>query len=145
MGYTPPSNVPDIKFRVCAMPATFDDMIALAALCLALVAKLDWLYERGLMTMVLPAHFIEENKWRAIRWGLDAEALDFVYGRRFSMRQSIHELLDFVDDVLDDLSSRNEITYLRSFLTDPRGTGADRQIALYQQTGSIDAAICLLM
>lgn len=136
---------PTIEFRVCDMPATFDDMIALAALCQALVAKLDWLYERGLTTPVLPAHFIEENKWRAMRWGLDAEALDFVHGRRLSMRQSIHGLLDFVSDVLDDLGSRDEITYLRTFLTDPRGTGADRQIALYQQTGSINAVIRLLM
>ena len=72
---------PTIEFRVCDMPATFDDTIALAALCQALVAKLSWLYERGLSTPVLPAHFIEENKWRAIRWGLDAEALDFARGR----------------------------------------------------------------
>jgi carboxylate-amine ligase len=141
----PHSFFPTIEFRICDMPATFDDMIALAALCQALVAKLSWLSERGLMTPVLPAHFIEENKWRAIRWGLDAEALDFVQGRRLSMRESIHELLDFVDDVLDDLGSRNEINYLRALLTSPRGTGADQQIALYQQTGSIDAVIRLLM
>jgi glutamate---cysteine ligase / carboxylate-amine ligase len=141
----PHSFFPTIEFRICDMPATFDDMIALAALCQALVAKLSWLSERGLMTPVLPAHFIEENKWRAIRWGLDAEALDFVQGRHLSMRESIHELLDFVDDVLDDLGSRNEINYLRALLTSPRGTGADRQIALYQQTGSIDAVIRLLM
>ena len=136
---------PTIEFRVFDMPATFEDMIALVALCQALVAKLDWLYERGKMTTVLPAYFIVENKWRAMRWGLDAEVFDFVHQRRLSMRQSIHELLDFVDDVLDDLGSRNEIAYLRALLTDPRGTGADRQIALYQQTGSIDGVIRLLM
>ena len=136
---------PTIEFRVCDMPATFEDMIALVALCQAFVAKLDWLYERGMTTPVLPAYLIQENKWRAMRWGLDAEVLDFVHGRRLSMRQSIHELLDFVDDVLDDLGSRNEIDYLWALLNDPRGTGADRQIALYQQTGSIDAIIRLLM
>ena len=141
----PHSFFPTIEFRVCDMPATFDDMIALAALCQALVAKLSWLAERGLMTPVLPAHFIEENKWRAIHSGLDAEVLDFVQGRHLSMRDSIDELLNFVDDVLDDLGSRNEINYLRALLASPRGTGADRQIAVYQQTGSIDAVIRLLM
>ncbi len=80
-----------------------------------------------------------------MRWGLDAEVLDFVHGRRLSMRQSIYELLDFVDEVLDDLGSRNEMTYLHALLTDSRGTGADRQIALYQQTGNIAAVIRLLM
>ena len=136
---------PTIEFRVCDMPATFDDMIALAALCQALVAKLDWLYQRGTTTPVLPAYFIEENKWRAMRWGLDAEVCDFVRNRRLSMRQSIDELLDFVDDVAEDLGSRKEMAYLRALLTDPSGTGADRQIALYQQTGSLDAVIHLLM
>ncbi len=141
----PHSFLPTIEFRICDMPATLDDTIALAALCQAIIAKLDWLNERGLMTPVLPAHFIEENKWRAIRWGLDGEALDFVRGRHLSMRESIHELLDFVDDVIDDLGSRNEINYLRALLTSPRGTGADRQIAIYQQTGSVDAVIRFLM
>lgn len=55
------------------------------------------------------------------------------------------ELLDFVDEVIVDLGSRHEIDYLRRLLADPRGTGADRQIALYEQTGSMDAVIQLLI
>ena len=80
-----------------------------------------------------------------MRSGLDAEVIDFVQGRRLSMREAISDLLDFVDDVLDDLGSRGEINYLRMLLEDPRGTGADRQIAVYQQTGSIDAVLQYLM
>jgi carboxylate-amine ligase len=74
-----------------------------------------------------------------MRSGLDAEVIDFEFDRRLSMRQAIHELLDFVDDVLDDLGSRQELYYIRQLLEDPRGTGADRQIAVYQETGSLDA------
>ena len=55
------------------------------------------------------------------------------------------ELLDFVDDVVDDLGSRREMNYLRKLLEDPRGTGADRQVAVYQETGSIDAVIQFLI
>ena len=88
------------------MPATFDDTIAIAALCQALVAKLKWLYKSGLRTPILSSHFIEENKWRAMHYGLDAEVIDFVQGRRLSMRESISDLLDFVDEVIDDLGSR---------------------------------------
>jgi carboxylate-amine ligase len=62
-----------------------------------------------------------------------------------SMRESLSDLLDFVDEVVDDLGSRREIDDLRALLTDPRGTGADRQIACYEQTGSMDAVIQLLM
>jgi len=134
-----------IEFRICDMPATFDDTIAIAALCQALVAKLTWLYKSGLRTPALSSHFIEENKWRVMHAGLDAEVIDFVQGRRLRMREFISELLDFVEEVIDDLGSRNEIEYLRRLLEDPRGTGADRQIALYEQTGSMDDVIQLLM
>jgi carboxylate-amine ligase len=127
------------------MPATLDDTIALAALCQALVAKLIWLNKHGLKTPALSSHFIEENKWRVIHLGLDAEVIDFAKECRLSMRESLSELLDFVNDVVDDLGSRHEINYLRRLLEDPRGTGADRQIAVYQQTGSLDAVIRLLM
>ena len=134
-----------IEFRICDMPATIEDTIAIAALCQALVAKLTWLYKRGLGTPALSSHFIEENKWCAMHDGLDAEVIDFVQGRRLMMRESISDLLDFVDEVIDDLGSRHEIDYLRRLLYDPQGTGADRQIALYEQTGSMEAVIQLLM
>jgi carboxylate-amine ligase len=61
------------------------------------------------------------------------------------MRDSINELLDFVDDVLDDLNDRHEINYLRALLDDDRGTGADRQIAIYKETGSAQAVTRYLM
>ena len=80
-----------------------------------------------------------------MRFGLDAEVIDFSQGRRLSMRDAIAELLDFVDEVVDDLGSRQEMNYLRNLLEDPRGTGADRQIAHFQETGSIDALIQFLM
>jgi glutamate---cysteine ligase / carboxylate-amine ligase len=134
-----------IEFRICDMPATFDDTIAIAALCQALVARLAWLYRKGLRTPTLSSHYIEENKWRVMHYGLDADVIDFVQGRRLSMRESIGELLDFVDEVIVDLGSRHEIDYLRRLVEDPRGTGADRQIALYEQTGRMDAVIQLLM
>lgn len=134
-----------VEFRVFDMPATLDDTLALAALCQALVAKLTWLHKRGMAAHVLPRSFIDENKWKAMRYGLDAEIFDFAQGRKIRMRDSISDMLDFVDDVLDDLGSRSEIRHLRTLLDDPRGTGADRQIAVYRQTGSIQAVTRFLM
>ncbi len=136
---------PTIELRICDMPATFEDTLAIAALYQALVAKLTWLHKRNITTHVLPATLIEENKWRVARYGLDAEVVDFVQNRRLSMRDSISETLDFVDDVLDDLGSRREINYLRSLLIDPHGTGADRQIAVYKKTGSTHAVTHFLI
>lgn len=134
-----------VEFRIFDMPATMEDTLALTALCQALVAKLAWLHKRGMTMHVLPRYLIEENKWRAMRYGLDAELVDFMRNRRVRMRDAISELLDFVDDVLDDLGSRREIHYLRMLLDDPRGTGADRQVAVYRQTGSVDAVTRYLM
>ena len=136
---------PTLEFRVFDMPATVKDTLALAALCQALVAKLAWLYRHNLRVPLIARHLIEENKWHAMRDGLDAGIIDFAHNRRLAMRDAISELLDFVDDVLDDLGSRQEIDTLRSLLDDPRGTGADRQTAIYQETGSVEAVTHMLM
>jgi len=134
-----------VEFRICDMPATIEDTLAIAALCQALVAKLNWLHERQQSTPVLPSKYIEENKWQAMIYGLNGTVFDFENGHQVDMRESIGMLLDFVDDVLDDLDSRYEINYLRKLLKDPRGTGADRQIYVSEQTGSVDAVTHFLM
>jgi carboxylate-amine ligase len=134
-----------IEFRIFDMPSTLNDVIGIAALCQSLVAKLTWLYKHGMEARVVSRNLLEENKWRAIRYGLDAEVVDFVQHRSLGMRDSIHELLDMVDDVLDDLGTRCDINYIRRLLDDPRGTGADRQIALYKETGSLSAVTHFLM
>jgi carboxylate-amine ligase len=134
-----------VEFRICDMPATFEDTIALTALCQALVAKLSWLHHRGMTVPAQPRPLLEENKWRAMRYGLDADVLDFARNRCLPMRQSIGEMLDFVDNVLDDLGCRREIEYLRTLLEDKRGTGADRQIAVYRRTGNVREVVRYLM
>ena len=130
---------------MCDMPPTLEDTLAIAAFCQALVAKLSWMHKHNLSTHVIPSHFIEENKWLVARYGLDARIIDFAQNRTISVRDSINTTLDFVDDVVDDLGCRREIDYLRSFLADPRGTGADRQLAVYQSTGSQLAVVRYLM
>ena len=126
-----------VEFRICDMPATIEDTLSLAALCQALVAKLVWLGKHEQDVPVLARDYIEENKWRAMRYGLDAEVIDFVRPRRLSMRDAIRELLAFVDDVVDDLGSRREIDHIHAVLDGPAGTGADRQIAVFEETGDV--------
>ncbi|GAC1692603.1 MAG: carboxylate-amine ligase [Ktedonobacteraceae bacterium] len=124
-----------IEFRACDMPATIEDTLAIAALCQAMVAKLTYLDKRSKPVPMLKRDYIDENKWRAMRYGLDAEVIDFTQRRCISMRDSIRELLDFVDELVDDLGSRREMNYLRALLDDPRGVGADRQMAFYKANG----------
>jgi len=98
-----------------------------------------------MLVHALPRDYIEENKWRAMRYGLDAEVIDFVHRRRLPMRDSIHELLDFVEDVVDGLGSSREMNYLRTLLNNSTGTGADRQIAAYQKNNDVNEVLALLI
>ncbi len=134
-----------IEFRVCDMPSTLEDTLAIAALCQAMVAKLALLRTQGKTVPIVKSRYIEENKWRAMRYGLDAEVVDFTLRRRLSMRDSIRELLDFVDEVVDGLGSRQEIAYLHALLDDKQGTGADRQIAIYKETESTQKVVAFLL
>lgn len=63
--------------------------------------------------------------------------IDFPNLREVPTRAAIHELLDFVDEVIDDLGSRQEMTFLRQVLEGQEGIGADRQLAMYEQTGDV--------
>jgi glutamate---cysteine ligase / carboxylate-amine ligase len=134
-----------LEFRVCDMPATIEDTLALAALCQALIAKLTWCHKHNVDVAIFTRDYLEENKWRAMRYGLDAEIIDFSKRRRLSMRDSINETLDFVEDVVDDLGSRREMDYLRALTTSSGRTGADRQIEVYKQTGDVEKVVQLLM
>ncbi len=126
-----------LEFRICDMPSTLEDTLGIAALCQALIAKLSYLNERDKAVPIMRRDYIEENKWRAMRYGLDAEVLDFERLRHLSMRDALHETLDFVDDVIDDLGSRREMNYIRALLDDPQGTGADRQMAVYKESNDL--------
>ena len=134
-----------IEFRICDMPSSMEDTLAIAALCQAMVAKLARMHAHGKSIPIVKSRYIEENKWRAMRYGLDAEYVDFALRRRQPMRDSIRELLAFVDEVVDDLGSRHEITYLHNLLDDRQGTGADRQIAIYQETQDTQKVIAFLL
>ena len=105
-----------------------------------MVAKLWKLRRDNLTFRVYPQTLIEENKWRAVRFGLDGKLIDF--GKRVDLpaRTLIREMLEwFIDDVVDDLGSRKEVEYAFRILDE--GTSADRQLATYQRTGSFEAVV----
>jgi len=116
-----------------------DDTIAIAALFQAIVAKLNMLIEKNLGFRLYRRMLIQENKWRAVRWGLDGKMIDFGKQKEVPVRDLILELLDFVDDVLDPLGSRKEVEHIHTILQ--RGTSADEQLEIYQQTGDLKAVV----
>src|SRR5262247_3512074 len=126
---------PTLEFRICDIPTRVDDTVALAALFQAIVAKLYKLIDQNLGFRLYRRMLIQENKWRASRYGLDGKLIDFGKQKEVPVRDLIHEYLDFVDDVVDELDSREELDYIREIVE--MGTGADRQLRVFQQTGDL--------
>ena len=127
----PHPNLGTLEVRICDMCTLVDDAVAVAALIQALVAKLIQLRNQNMSWRIYRGMFIEENKWRAVRYGLDGKLIDFGAQTEVPMRDLALELLALVDDVVDDLNSRAEVEHVRTILD--RGTSADRQLAVYQR------------
>jgi carboxylate-amine ligase len=128
-----------LEFRVCDIPTRVDDTIAIAALFQAIVAKLDKLIEKNLGFRLYRRALIQENKWRAVRWGLEGKMIDFGKQKEVPVRDLILELLEFVDDVLDDLGSRKEVEHIHTILE--RGTSADEQLKVFAETNDLKAVV----
>ncbi len=128
-----------IEFRIFDAQMRVDETIALAALCQAIVAKLYKLIHKNLDFRNYPKYLINENKWRAARYGVNGNLIDF--GKQIEVPYSdlMNELLDFVDDVLDDLGSRNEVEYVLKMIK--YGTGADRQLKVFNETNGNHQAV----
>jgi len=128
-----------IEFRICDVPMLVDETIALAAVMQALIAKLHKLMTQNLNFRLYRKALISENKWRAARYGLDGKLIDFGKQEEVDTRLLVGELLDFIDDVVDELGSRNEINYIQKMLEN--GTGADRQLRVFKETGDLKKVV----
>jgi carboxylate-amine ligase len=128
-----------IEFRVCDIPMRVDETIALAALIQATVVKLYKLHESNQGFRLYRRSLLMENKWRAARYGINGKLIDFGKQMEVPERDLIEEYLAFVDDVVDELGSRDEVEYIRTIMK--MGTGADRQLQVYHDTGDMKAVM----
>jgi glutamate---cysteine ligase / carboxylate-amine ligase len=128
-----------LEFRICDIPLRLDETIALAALIQATVAKLYKLHSKNQSFRQYSRALIMENKWRAARYGLEGLLIDFGVEKEVPERDLILEYLEFVDDVVDELDSRTEISYVHEILK--TGSGADRQLRVFQQTGDLKKVV----
>lgn len=128
-----------LEFRMCDVTTKIEEAVAIAALTQALVVKLHRLYTRNQSWRVYRRALIEENKWRAARYGIEGKLVDFGKEAEVPMRQLIPELLELVDDVVDDLGSRSAVDYVQTILSE--GTSAERQLRVFEQTGDLKAVV----
>jgi carboxylate-amine ligase len=130
---------PTLEFRVCDVPMRIDETLAIAALIQATVAKLYRLHESNQGFRLYRRALIMENKWRALRYGLDGKLIDFGKGTEVPMRDLMVEYLAFVDDVVDELGSRKDLEYIYHMMN--IGSGADRQLAVFKETGDLTQVV----
>jgi len=124
-----------VEFRICDIPMTVDETITIAALFQAICARIYMLRSKNLNFIQYSRALLNENKWRASRYGVDGYMIDFGKEEEVNTRALIYELLDFLDPVLDHLGSRHRIAHVHKMLEN--GTGADRQLAVFEKTKNL--------
>jgi len=128
-----------IEFRICDAQSRVDDTIALAAMMQAVISKLHKLLRQNTSFRNYPRRVIDENRWRAARYGLDGKLIDFGRKCEVETRSLIHEILEFIAPEVDELGSQREMRHIEKILRE--GTGADRQLAVWEQTQDTKAVV----
>jgi carboxylate-amine ligase len=128
-----------VEFRICDVPMTVMETITIAALFQGICAKLYKLRLQNLNFIIYPRALINENKWRAGRYGIEGSMIDFGKESEVNTRVLIYELLDFIDDVTGPLGIRNAVSNVNNMME--AGTGADRQLKVFEQTNSLPAVV----
>ncbi|MBO9658837.1 MAG: carboxylate-amine ligase [Chitinophagaceae bacterium] len=128
-----------VEFRICDVPMTVDETITIAALFQAICARIYNLRSKNLNFIQYSRALLNENKWRASRYGVDGHLIDFGKEQEVNTRALIYELLDFVDPVLDHLGSRHRLAHVHKILEG--GTGADRQLVVFDQNKNLASVV----
>ena len=124
-----------VEFRICDVPLTVDESVAFAAMFQCICAKLFKLRSKNMNFMIYPRALLNENKWRASRYGIDDKLIDFGKEQEINTRSLILELLDFIDDVVDELGCRESLKVIHRILE--KGTGADLQLNEFKKSNDL--------
>ncbi|PYI91758.1 MAG: carboxylate-amine ligase [Verrucomicrobia bacterium] len=128
-----------LEFRICDAQCGVEDTIALAAMMQAVIFKLHKLLRQNTSFRIYQRRVIDENRWRASRYGLDGKLIDFGRKCEVETRSLIHEILEFISAEVDELGSLREIGHIERILRG--GTGADRQLAVWERTQDMKAVV----
>ena len=128
-----------LELRICDGIPTMEELCALTALSQSLVVWLGDRYSHGLEVPHHKQWTIRENKWRAARYGLDAEIIRDEEGNLLSLRRSIGDLVERLEPTAERLGCSEELQGIHAILE--RGTSATRQREVYGATKDMSAVI----
>ena len=135
----PHHRFPTLEFRIFDICTRVDEAMCIAALVLAIVAKLIKLRRANQSWRSYRHHLITENKWRAVRYGIDGQLIDFGKQQEVPMRFLAVELVEWLEDVIEELGLQQEVAYVHTILKE--GTSADRQLKTFRETGDLEAVV----
>jgi carboxylate-amine ligase len=128
----PHLSFPTVEIRICDAQPEAGEAQSLAALCYALAARIARALDEGEpVDQTMPHRLIEENLWRAIRYGLSGDLIDLATFRVRPARAAIEELLEWVTPVAEELG-------MASYLSVPAANAAERQIARHTEGAAMD-------
>lgn len=128
-----------LEFRICDMSLTVTETMCIVSIIQAVVAKLYRMNQNNMSFNVYRLALIKENKFRAARYGIEGQMIDFGLCKEVETKVLILELLDFIDDVVDELGSREHINYVHEILKN--GTGAAKQLAVFEETNDLTKVV----
>jgi carboxylate-amine ligase len=128
-----------VEVRVCDIPLRAEESVAIAALIQATACTLWKLHQRNEDYRQYSRALLMENKFRAVRYGLEGKLIDFGKEIEVPERDLIMEYLQFVDGAVDELGCRKAIEYIPTMLE--HGSGADRQLNVFEHTGDLKQVV----
>src|SRR5438034_9072915 len=128
-----------LEVRVCDAQTRVDDTLAIAALIQAVIAKLFKLLWRNTTFRIYRRRLLDENRWRAARYGIHGKLIDFGSEPEVEERSLLNELLEFVASEADEFGTHHEMAHNERIMRE--GTGADRQLAMYERSHDIKAVV----
>ncbi len=129
-----------VEVRACDIPLRAEETVAIAALIQATAVYLYKLHEANQDFRQYARPLLMENKFRAVRYGLEGKLIDFGKQQEVPLRDLIEEYLALIDPVVDELGSREAIDGIRKIMA--TGTGADRQLRVFEESdGDLKAVV----
>lgn len=132
-----------LELRICDGIATLEEIASLTAMSQCLVVWLADRYNAGLDMPQHQAWTIRENKWRAARYGLDAEIIRDEEGNVMALRRSIVDVIDRLTPIAERLGCNEELRGIHRIMD--RGTSATRQREVHRATGDLSKVVDLLV
>ena len=128
-----------LEVRVCDAQSRVDDTLAIAALIQAVISKLHKLLHQNITFRIYRRRLLDENRWRAARYGIDGKLIDFGKEAEVDERNLLNELLEFVSTEVKELGSEREMAHIERIIRE--GTGADRQLAAWERAQDMKAVV----